>query len=128
LYSSKDGLTNRRTPYPMITWIDDDGKSGLYTKLYPLFKERGISLTSAIIPDRVGASGYVTESEMKEMMASGLEIVSHTNEHDPNDRPIDLPKERLREGYRSAKQKIIEWGGNHRGVVYPFGNYNKTIY
>src|SRR5699024_5563127 len=51
-----------------------------------------------------------------------------TNEHDPNDRPIDLPKERLREGYRSAKKKIIEWGGNHRGVVYPFGNYNKTIY
>jgi len=126
-YFSKDGLTNRRTPYPMITWIDDDGKSGLYTKLYPLFKERGISLTSAIIPDRVGASGYVTESEMKEMMASGLEIVSHTNEHDPNDRPIDLPKERLREGYRSAKQKIVEWGGNPHCVVYPFGNYNETI-
>src|SRR5699024_9708234 len=48
-------------------------------------------------------------------------------EHDPNDRPIDLPKERLREGYRSAKQKIVEWGGNPHCVVYPFGNYNETI-
>src|SRR5699024_6426785 len=127
-YLSKSGITNRRTPYPMITWIDDDGKKGLFTKLYPIFESRGIPLTAAIIPNRVGNNGYISETEIKEMMEKGLEIVSHTNEHDPNDRPIDLPKERLREGYRSAKKKIIEWGGNHRGVVYPFGNYNKTIY
>src|SRR5699024_2530000 len=43
------------------------------------------------------------------------------------DRPINLPKDRLREGYRSAKEKIIEWGGNPHCVVYPFGNYNEAI-
>src|SRR5699024_3020387 len=127
-YLSKSGITNRRTPYPMITWIDDDGKKGLFTKLYLILERRGVPLTAAIIPNRVGINGNISETEIKEMMVKGLEIVSHTNEHDPNDRPIDLPKERLREGYRSAKKKIIEWGGNHRGVVYPFGNYNKTIY
>lgn len=126
-YFSKNGLTNRRTPRPMFIWVDDDGKKELYTILYPIFKKRGIPLTAAIIPSRVGTSGYVTESETKEMMSKGLEILSHTDEHDPNDRPIDLPKERLREGYRSAKQKIVEWGGNPHGVVYPFGNYNETI-
>lgn len=126
-FLSRNGVVNRKTPRPMITWIDDDGKLGVYTKLYPIFKERGIPMTPAIIPDRVGTSGYVTVENIKEMIANGMEIVSHTNEHDPDDRPINMDKERLREGYRSAKEKIIEWGGNPRCIVYPFGNHNDTI-
>src|SRR5699024_11173701 len=126
-FLSKNGLFNRRTTNTMITWVDDDGKKGLFTKLYHIFKSRGIPLTAAIIQDRVGTNGYVSKLEMKEMMENGLEIVSHTNEHNPNDRPINLPKDRLREGYRSAKEKIIEWGGNPHCVVYPFGNYNEAI-
>src|SRR5699024_4732640 len=37
----KDSMVSRKYLKPAILWIDDDGKKGVYDRLYPLFKSRG---------------------------------------------------------------------------------------
>src|SRR5690606_36933021 len=107
-----ESMVNRKEPQGLyFTWVDDDGNKGFYTKLYPLAREYGISVTSALITNNLYSSTMLTDEEREEMHQSGLvEFLSHTHYHDNNNRPINMSEEELDYDFRTSQQIIKERG------------------
>ena len=63
---------------PMLTIIDDDGNAKFVTDLLPLIASKGISISSAVIANKVGTSPYMTWSQVEAAYIAGAEILSHT--------------------------------------------------
>lgn len=60
----------------------DDGYESVYTNAFPLLKKYGIKATVFLISDTIGAEGYLTRTQIREMEASGLvRFGSHTKSH-----------------------------------------------
>src|SRR5690606_6277598 len=99
-----ESMVNRKEPQGLyFTWVDDDGNKGFYTKLYPLAREYGISVTSALITNNLYSSTMLTDEEREEMHQSGLvEFLSHTHYHDNNNRPINMSEEELDYDFRTS--------------------------
>src|SRR5699024_9069287 len=121
-FRGKESMINRKTRKPIITWIDDDGREGVYTKLKPLAKEYGITFTSALITKRLEnpTSNSLTINQIKELQDLGFEFLSHTHNHDPNHRPTAMTEEELHEDFSTSKELMRKYGLNDRGLVIPF--------
>lgn len=63
----------------MITF--DDGDITNYTKAYPILKELGMKACFFIIGEWVGAAGYMSWREIKELQGAGMTIGSHGMTH-----------------------------------------------
>lgn len=63
---------------PMLTIIDDDGSAKFVTDLQPLIASKGVSISSAVIPGKVGTSNYMAWAQIETAYAAGAEILSHT--------------------------------------------------
>src|SRR5690625_2082535 len=123
-YRSKESMINRKQRKPMIWWIDDDGRKGVYTKLKTLAQEYGVSFTSAIITKNWNKdpNKYLTPAEIKELSDDyGFEFISHTHNHDPNHRPYQMTDEELHEDFSTSQKIMRDNGLNYRGFFFPFG-------
>lgn len=119
---------SRKSPGMYASYVDDDGRKGVYTKLYPVFSDYGIPFTSALITSRLDDSTAITPAERDEMHESGLvEFLSHTHWHDPNHRPNDMTEEELIYDFSTSQQIIKNLGYNHRGLVLPFGDRSEKV-
>src|SRR5699024_2965441 len=122
-------------PRPMISFHDDDGHLGFYTKMFQVAKEYNIPIVSAMITDRPmqfpgderpqRPQNYSYE-QVVEMQESGLvEFVSHTHTHPLN---MDtLSRDVLDEEFRKSREFMKKWGFNHRVVVIPGGHINDKV-
>ena len=45
----------------------DDGYASVYDTVYPLFRQRGIPFTVYVVTDRIGADGYLTADQIREL-------------------------------------------------------------
>ncbi len=71
-----------RPPQKTIAITFDDGFENNYKDAYPVLKKYGIPAAIFIIVNRVGAPGFLTWDEIKEMSDSGIiTIGSHTRTH-----------------------------------------------
>ena len=61
----------------------DDGWLGNYLHAYPILKEYEFKATFFIATELIGKPLYMTWEHLKEMMASGMSIQSHTATHKP---------------------------------------------
>ena len=61
----------------------DDGWLGNYLYAYPILMEHGFKATFFIATELIGRPLYMTWEHLKEMMASGMSIQSHTATHKP---------------------------------------------
>jgi peptidoglycan/xylan/chitin deacetylase (PgdA/CDA1 family) len=59
----------------------DDGSASDYTEAYPVLRELGMRATFFIVPTLVETPGYVTWAQLREMVAGGMEIGSHSMTH-----------------------------------------------
>jgi peptidoglycan/xylan/chitin deacetylase (PgdA/CDA1 family) len=59
----------------------DDGSASDYTEAFPALVELGMRATFFIVPTRVGQMGFVTWPQLREMVAAGMEIGSHSLTH-----------------------------------------------
>jgi len=59
----------------------DDGCASDYREAYPALRELGMRATFFVVPSYVGTPGYVTWAELREMVAGGMEIGSHSLTH-----------------------------------------------
>ena len=66
---------------PIVTFIDDDGNTTSYTKLFPLFQQKGVPCVAAAISNNTGVTGYMTLAQLTELQSAGWEIASHTANH-----------------------------------------------
>ena len=76
------GLLNYNNAVPFAVLVDD-GNEKFYSDLLPLVTSKGVSITSAVIPDRAntGNSTHMTWEQILDASKSGAEIVSHTFNH-----------------------------------------------
>lgn len=101
----------------------DDGYADFYSNAYPLLQRYGDKATIYIITDKVGAPGYMTWDQLRELAASPLiTIGAHTRTH-----PVlaGLSAERSRDELAGSKQDLEEQLGiSVRHLAYPSGSYS----
>lgn len=93
----------------------DDGYDDFYINAFPLLKKHNIKATVYIIRGKINTSGYLSDSQIREIKTSGLvEFGSHTIDH------IDLSKA----NYKTAEHEIIDSKEDATDFCYPSGKFN----
>ena len=124
--------TNPQTTPNVVSSTDpavitfDDGFESTYTIAFPLMQQYGIKGTVYVVPDWLGAPGYLTLAELTEMHNAGWTIASHTMDHQDL---ITLTTQQVTDELQST----INWlndngfsdGANY--LAYPYGGYNDTV-
>jgi len=59
----------------------DDGRASDYTEALPVLRELGLRATFFVVPTLVGTPGHVAWTELREMIAAGMEVGSHSLTH-----------------------------------------------
>ena len=59
----------------------DDGAASDYDVAYPILRELGLRATFFVVPTLVDTVGYVTWAQLREMVAAGMEVGSHSLTH-----------------------------------------------
>lgn len=101
----------------------DDGYSDVYNNAYPILEQYGYFATFFIIGETVDARGNLSADQLKEMMADGWEIGSHSMHH------IDLNECYNWEEEIVTSKSLLE---NKLGVeiltfAYPYGLANSQV-
>jgi len=118
-------LTNN-TPVPKksVVLTFDDGYADNYTAMFPIMKKYGFRATIFVIIAYIDKSpNYLTAAQLKEMQAYGMDIGSHTVDHN---KLIELPKDQQLQELIDSKaflQTLLDKKINY--IAYPYGSYNK---
>lgn len=103
--------------------ISDDGSMADWEKLKPFFASKNVKYGMGIITSIVGTSGYMSWSQIDEMVSEGHEVLCHTHNH--LDATVMTAKE-LDEDLQNATQILAQHGHYPDGFVYPYNNHNTT--
>lgn len=105
----------------MVSFVDDDCRSDVYTVLFPLIKTLDIPYTLACPTGNIGDSQYITEAQLKEMYNYGLSIACHT----VNQTNMDtVDRDQLRSILEQSLEDLAGWGiDDVRTYAYCQGKY-----
>ncbi|APH13388.1 polysaccharide deacetylase family protein [Clostridium sporogenes] len=115
---------NKPVPEKSIVITLDDGYVDNYTNAYPILKELGLNATVFVVTSNIDKDKRtLTSKQIKEMDEAGIQIASHTYNHDKLD---DLPYEKQLQTMKKSKddlEKIL----NHKVdfIAYPYGKWNE---
>ena len=103
----------------------DDGYEDNYTTLLPMLEERGMKGTVYMITNSIGRKGYLSWNQLREMQERGIEIGSHTANHQPL---TTLDREKQAEEMKLSKL-LMEWNGLKTIFTfsYPNGAYDEEM-
>lgn len=122
LLDYKNGIKAIKKRSCIITF--DDGYTSVYDYIYPFIKENNIPITLFVVNNLVGADGYMTWEQIKEMHNSKLVAVySHGLNHSEYDKlgPEILLAE-TEEAYENLKQNLDD-NSLLKIFAYPCGFY-----
>lgn len=115
----------RGTPLPpkpiVITF--DDGWSDQYTYALPVLEKHKLTATFFVFSNAIGRKGFFTWGELKNMMAKGMTIGSHSVTH-PYLTKISNDTELEREIVHSKEVLEEKLGTPITEFAYPFGQYD----
>ena len=114
-----------KMPAKTVTITADDGYYNFYKNAYPILKKYNLPATIFISTDKIGASGYLSWNELREMSDSGLiTIGSHTKSH-PWMPAVSIDEEKLWDELAGSKE-ILEKGLDKSVdfICYPNGGFN----
>ena len=111
-------------PRPVILTFDDGYESN-YTTLLPILESYGMKATVYMVTNDIGLPGYLTWDELRDMQERGIEIGSHTANHQPL---TEMDCSRQEEEMRLSKL-LLEWNGIHTvfSFSYPNGAYDSGM-
>ncbi|MGH4118763.1 polysaccharide deacetylase family protein [Clostridium sp.] len=116
---------NKPIPKKSVVLTFDDGYVDNYTNMYPIIKEFGFNATVFIITNTVDKDPkYLTSAELKEMNANGIDIESHTVDHDILG---EISYEKQLETLKDSKaflENLLNKKVNY--IAYPEGSYNSS--
>lgn len=101
----------------IITFVDDDGKAEVISKLKSTFDAHGVKPTIAINPNLIGTASYMTWGDVETLTAEGYEIINHGYNHAE---PLALTLDQIQANYILEKS-IFEAHGltEYDYYVYP---------
>ena len=111
-------------PRPVILTFDDGYESN-YTTLLPILESYGMKATVYMVTNDIGLPGYLTWDELRDMQERGIEIGSHTANHQPLTGMT--AQERADEIHFS--KLLLEWNGLPTvfSFSYPNGAYDAAL-
>jgi len=149
-----DGKGDSLPAKPIILSVDDGYRSG-WSVGGPIFKRYGFKAVYFIITDQVGVSkNFLNWDDLKEILAEGFEVQSHTMDHTNLGKPLSFkipidgevhPEEfsekhvtkfempldyhtRLRTELEGSREKLDEMlGETVTTLAYPFGAFNPVV-
>lgn len=118
-------IKNGNIPEKPIILTFDDGYLDFYTAAYPELKKRGMTAVSYVITNKIGADGYLSGEQIKELLNNNIEIGSHTKSHPDLSK---APETKVQAEIFESKQ-ILEnlIGAQVVSFCYPSGKYNDVV-
>ncbi len=112
-------------PAKPIILTFDDGYEDNYTTLLPILEEYGMKATVYVITNQIGQPDYLNWDQLRDMQNRGIEIGSHTANHDP----LTQMDEQRREDEVHLSKLLLEWNGIHTVYTfsYPNGAFDDTM-
>lgn len=105
-----------------VTFIDDDGIYTCWTKLMPIFKEKGVPAVTAMITSIIDTDTGLSTEQLLSLQDMGWEVASHTVNHSPL---AELSLEDQEEELKLSKEILESKGINCENIVYPYGSYTE---
>ncbi len=104
----------------------DDGYKNNYSEVLPVLKKYNAQASFFVISNKIGKKIYMNEEEIKDLIAQGMEIGSHTVNHAPLAEIEEkfLPWEIS--GVRRMFRKRYD-GYDMVSMAYPNGSYNQKV-
>lgn len=102
----------------------DDGYESIYTTAFPLLQRYGFpfSVFLSTAPIDRAQRGYLTWTQLRELVAAGVTIGNHGAEHDSVLAQSDTE---IRENIKAAQLRIdAELGPQPKFFAYPYGEFN----
>lgn len=115
---------DKPVPEKSVVLTFDDAYEDNYTNVYPVLKEFGFRGTIFVITggtDKIGA--YLTSGQLKEMDANGMDIESHTVNHEDLDKLSLEKQEQTLVQSKQFLEKLLNKKVDY--IAYPSGLYNK---
>lgn len=111
-------------PKPVIITFDD-GYADNYTNAYPIMQKYGFTGTVFMVAEYLDGDGYLTTSQLQEMLAAGWEVGGHTVTH-PHLGELERPEleYELSYGKLLLEQKL---GYEVKSFAYPYGEYTAEV-
>lgn len=113
-----------RKSQPIVTFVDDDGRAEVMTKLKPIIDEQNIPITVAIVSNWVGAQYYMTSAQIHLLQDAGWEIASHTVTHQSLTTLTDAQKD---DEMKQSKETLVGLGFDVNNIMYPFGARDAAV-
>jgi peptidoglycan/xylan/chitin deacetylase (PgdA/CDA1 family) len=120
---SKFMLENKPIPQKSVVITFDDGYVDNYQYAYPILKEFNLKATVFVISKTIDKrKGYMTSNQLKELQSNGIDIQSHTLDHEEL---TTLSYEKQLTTLKESK-KILEnlLGKKVNYIAYPYAKYN----
>lgn len=112
-------------PRKSVVITFDDGYEDNFQYAFPILKKYGFPATIFVITDIVNTEGYLTTTQLKEMLARGIEIGSHTRRHAYL--PGILGKTLVEEIKNSKDRLEQELGVTITSFAYPNGGFTEEV-
>lgn len=109
---------------PAVSVTFDDGWGSSKSNGAQILDELGFKATYYINPAYLGNSQYMTEDDVKELLASGYQIGSHTNTH------IDISsysQEKVEADMMAAAKYLKKRGIESADFASPYGKYDNNV-
>lgn len=121
-------IATSKRKFPMITFIDDDGRTEVLEKWEPILKEKGNKLTIPLItgwmddPDNTSVITWEDVHRLKKEY--GVEFVSHTHTHGHGNQ---MTAQQIDDDFRDAKRVLQREGLSHDIIVQPYGENSDDV-
>ena len=113
----------------IITFVDDDGRSGFLTNTKPAYEKYNIKPTVAVIPEKVGQNDYMTLAQLKTLQNEGYDIVGHSYSHSEaifKNTSDSISSETIETDFKKCYEWLKNNNFNFETVVYPWGYFEQT--
>ena len=114
-----------KLPKKPIVLTFDDGYDDNYTNLLPILEEKGMKGTVYMVTNDIGRPGYLTWDQLREMQNRGIELGSHTANH----QPLTELSDQMRQDELKLSKLLMEWNGLKTIFTfsYPNGAYDDKL-
>jgi len=116
-------LNNKPIPEKSVVITFDDGYIDNYKNAYPILKEFNLKATIFVISKTIDKrKAYMTSNQLKELQANGIDIQSHTLDHE------ELTTLSYKQQLNTLKESKISLekilGETVNYIAYPYAKYN----